>query len=123
MTIAEVLRSISKFFFGAKATKKIFDFFGGKDATSGAHVGFGTNLKSLLPNVTDFAPLGIAGAAGGMTLTQHNVANFISRGAREDAEAAGAFASEAAAVDSSAMQNPELSRGNTGLGVYKLPEE
>ena len=122
MTIAEVIRGISKGVIGAKWTKKIFDFFGGKDE-SGAKVGFGTNLKSLLPSFTDFAPLGIAGAAGGMTLTQHNVANFISRGAREDAEAAGAFASEAAAVDSSAMQNPELSRGNAGLGVYKLPEE
>lgn len=123
MTIAEVLRSISKFFFGSKATKKIFDFFGGKDATSGAQVGFANNLKSLLPDFSDFAPIGITGVPGGLSVTQHNVANFISRGAKEDAEAAGAFASEAAAVDNSAMQNPELSRGNAGLGVYKLQED
>lgn len=121
MTIAKVLQFI--FSIGEKSMPKVLDFYGGKDAKTGAYVGFGNNAKSLLPNFGSFAPLGIAGASGGMTLTQHNVANFISRGAKEDAEAAGAFASEAAAVDSSAMQNPELSRGNTGLGVYKLPEE
>lgn len=119
MTIAEIMRTISKSIFGAKITKKIFDFFGGKDE-SGAQKD--VNLldpskskkpwyigrPSILPDF-NFAKPALATGMGGFTLTQNNVANFLARGAEEDGRAAGEFVNEAA-VSNAQMQEADISR-------------
>lgn len=110
MTIWEILRSISKFFFGAKTTKRIFDFMEGRDESGAKVTSWEERMKGLLPDFTDFASLGLAGAAGGMSVTQYNTANFVARNAQEDAQTAGGMFSEAA-VDDTALQNPDVSRG------------
>ena len=106
MTIAEILRGISKFFFGAKTTKKIFDFLENKDESGAAKTPWFSKGGSLMPDLLDLAnPL--AGIMKGFNLTQNNNAYFVSRGAQEDAETAGAFVRESAVSDA-AMQSPEL---------------
>ena len=105
MTIAEILRSISKFFFGAKTTKKIFDFMEGKDENGVKKAGGGWSVGQALQDLGNTSMMGIPG----INLTQDNTANFLARNAQKDGEAAGEFAKKSA-VEDATMQRHELAR-------------
>ena len=109
MTIAEIMRSISNALFGRRITKKIADFLSNKDA-SGVPQGPFKPFAGLNGGLFDFAKPSFAGLPGGFNITQYNNANFLSRGAKEDAEAAGSFVKDAA-VDNAAMQESDLNQG------------
>ena len=134
-TIGEILRGISKATFGPEFTKKVFNFLENKDETGAykgkdPYKGVGSVASLLLnpagsiynalkkrpnlPDFTDFSKLGLAGVAGGMSVTQYNNIEFLQRGAREDGEAAGEFVNKAA-VESTALQNPEGARGEQNV--------
>lgn len=108
ITIAEIIRSISKALFGASFTKKAGNFItGGQGA--GKLFDF-INPLSLGKNLSDFAKPALAGAFGGLNITQHNTANFVSSGnLTEDGEAAGAMFNESAVSDAT-LQQADISR-------------
>lgn len=119
MTIAEIIRSVSKMIFGNKFTKKAFDFMAGKDENGNAKpTGLFQKLSSfdlskpglgILPNLFDFAKPALA-SGGNFNITQHNVANFVSSGSvTDDAQAAGAY-NKSSAISDAEMQEAELAR-------------
>ena len=108
MTIGEIIRSISTALFGRKFTKKAADFLMNRDQ-NGVSKGI-PNPFGISGNIFDFAKPSLAGVPGGFNITQYNNANFLSRGAKEDAETAGSFVKDAA-VDNAAMQESDLNQG------------
>lgn len=113
LTIGEILRSISKFFLGAKWTKKIFDFLGNKDESGAQKTTWSARARALLPDSSTFAKLGLAGMPAGTTLTQYNNVNFLQRSAQEDAEAAGTFVQE---VANTQMQTSQIAHESVRKG-------
>ena len=118
MTIAEIIRSVSKMLFGNKITKKVFDFLEFKDEKTGELRGKGiersaSDLFDLnygqKSGLYDFAKPALA-SGGNFNITQHNVANFVSSGSvTDDAQAAGAY-NKSSAISDAEMQEAELAR-------------
>lgn len=103
MTIAEIIRSISKALFGANFTKKAANFLtgGGK-----AWNIFDFNPLSIGKDLAGIAKPALASGFGGLNITQHNTANFVSSGnLTQDGEAAGAMFNESAVSDATLQQS------------------
>lgn len=108
ITIAEIIRSISKALFGASFTKKAGNFLTGGQGV-GKLANF-TNPWSLGSAIGGLAKPALATALGGLNITQHNTANFVSSGnLTQDGEAAGAMFNESAVSDAT-LQQADIAR-------------
>lgn len=119
ITIAEIIRGISKILFGAKFTKKVFDFLENKDSETGEQrepwaVKLKNKTKPWFLNRPSFSPSwnfakpDMAQNRGNLTINQHNELTMQSTGdAMQDVQAGGRYA-QACMLNRTQMQTSQL---------------